>query len=432
VIAGGRVYIGTNNDVPRDPKHVMDAGVLMCLDERDGGLLWQLVSPKMEADKYFDWPHTGWQSPPSVEGDKVYVVSNRAEVMCLDALGMKNGNDGPYTEEGRHMSPRQMGDAEVTKTDGDVVWLTDMVKAVDMWPHDGAHSSILIDGPFLYLNTGNGVDNTHRKVRRPDAPSFIVVEKATGKVVAADDERIGEKIFHATWSSPCIGEANGKRLVVVGGGDGVVYAFEALDHAMAGKIEGVKKLKKVWSFDCDPAGPKANVAQFSGNRRVSPSNISGMPVFVDGRVYVVAGGDLWWGKRQSWLKCIDPTKEGDVTKTAEVWSFPMNHHSMATPAVKDGLVYVTDAARLLHCVNASDGKEVWSEKFGGEFWSSALVADGKVYAGTRKGDFKILAAGREKKVLCETDLGAPISGTAVAANGVVYVATMREIWALGK
>jgi outer membrane protein assembly factor BamB len=105
---------------------------------------------------------------------------------------------------------------------------------------------------------------------------------------------------------------------------------------------------------------------------------------------------------------------------------------MGTPAVKDGLVYIGDGARVLHCVNASDGREVWSEKFGGEFWSSPLVADGRVYAGSRKGDFKILAAGRERRVLCEADLGSPISGTAVAANGVVYVATMREIWALGK
>lgn len=149
------MYIGTNNEVPRDPKHVMDAGVLMCLSEGDGSLLWQLVVPKMEEDRYFDWPKTGWQSPPSVEGDKVYVVSNRAEVMCLDAAGMRNGNDGPYKDEGRHMSARQMGEEAVTATDGDILWVTDMVKELGMWPHDGAHSSILIDGPFLYVNTGN-------------------------------------------------------------------------------------------------------------------------------------------------------------------------------------------------------------------------------------------------------------------------------------
>jgi outer membrane protein assembly factor BamB len=446
VVANGRVYIGTNNDVPRDPKHTMDAGVLMCLSESDGSLLWQLVVPKMEEDRYYDWPKTGWQSPPTVEGDRVYVVSNRAEVLCLDARGLANGNDGPFKDEGRHMSPRQLGDEIVTPTDGDVLWLTDMVKEIGMWPHDGAHSSILIDGPFLYLNTGNGVDNTHRKVRKPDAPSLIVLEKSTGRVVAVDDERIGEKIFHATWSSPCLGEANGKRLIIVGGGDGVLYAFEALDHSLAqGAIAETtpgqsaapprippRKLKKIWSFDCDPAAPKSDVAQYSGNRRTSPSNISGMPVFADGRVYVTAGGDLWWGKRQSWLKCIDPTKTGDVTKTAELWSFPIPHHSMATPAVKDGLVYVTDAARTLHCVNATDGQPVWAEKFAGEFWSSALVADGKVYAASRKGDLKILTATREKRVLSETNLGSPVSGTAVAANGIIYVATMKEIWALSK
>ena len=45
---------------------------------------------------------------------------------------------------------------------------------------------------------------------------------------------------------------------------------------------------------------------------------------------------------------------------------------------------------------------------------------------------EIMAAGREKRVLFEADLGSAIAGTATAANGVVYVSTMSEIWALGK
>ena len=45
VIAGGRVLIGTNNGEPRDPRHEGDRGVLMCLDEKDGHLHWQLVLP---------------------------------------------------------------------------------------------------------------------------------------------------------------------------------------------------------------------------------------------------------------------------------------------------------------------------------------------------------------------------------------------------
>jgi outer membrane protein assembly factor BamB len=427
VVAGGRVLIGTNNDLPRDPKHTVDAGVLMCFDEKSGALVWQLVSPKLEGDRYYDWPHTGWQSPPTVEGDKVYVVSNRGEVMCLDLNGMANGNDGPYRDEGRHMTPKGLGEEPVSSTDADILWTFDMVKEVGIWPHDAAHTSVLIDGEFLYVNTGNGVDNTHRKIRRPDAPSLIVLEKRTGKLVAMDDLKIGERVFHATWSSPSIGEVNGRRLVFFGGGDGWVYAFETIKDMSA----EVQKLKPVWWFDCDPTGPKDDPHQYVTNRKLSPSNILGMPVFVDGRLYVAAGGDLWWGKRRSWLKCIDASKEGDVTRSAEIWSYPMESHCIGTPAVIDGLVYIGDAARTVHCIDAATGKAVWTHKIGGEMWASPLVADGKVYIGARKGDFWILSAGREKRVLCETELGAPISATAAAANGVVFVSTMKEIWALG-
>ena len=105
VVSSGRVILGANNDDPRDPRHQGDRGVLLCLDEQDGSLLWQLVVPKLQGDPYLDQPHYGICSPATVEGDRVYIVTNRAEVLCLDLHGQANGNDGPYLDEGRHMSP---------------------------------------------------------------------------------------------------------------------------------------------------------------------------------------------------------------------------------------------------------------------------------------------------------------------------------------
>src|SRR3954468_10951232 len=99
IVAGGRVYIGTHNEEPRAPKHRADSGVMMCFDEQTGRLLWQLVVPKREEDIYLDWPKTGMPTEVTVEGDRVYLVSNRGEVMCLDANGMADGNDGPYFNE---------------------------------------------------------------------------------------------------------------------------------------------------------------------------------------------------------------------------------------------------------------------------------------------------------------------------------------------
>ena len=62
-------------------------------------------------------------------------------------------------------------------------------------------------------------------------------------------------------------------------------------------------------------------------------------------------------------------------------------------------------------------------------WGSTLVADGKVYCGDEDGDFVVLAATKEKKLLSEVNLGAPVYSTPVVANGVIYVASNAQLYA---
>jgi len=429
VVANGRVFIGVNNAKPRDPRHQGDRAILMCLDEKTGNLIWQLVVPRLgEEDPYLDWPRISMCSPPTVEGNRVYTVTNRFEVVCLDLAGQANGNDGPYTDEGRHMVPPGEPPLEVTDLDADIIWLFDLPSQAGIYPHDGAHVSILLDGRFLYLNTGNGVDNTHRKIRAPDAPSLIVLDKETGRLVAQDQEKIGPRIFHSTWSSPALGTVDGQRLVFFGGGDGVVYAFRALPQDWL--IGDVVPLERVWKFDCDPTAPKEDVHQYITNRKVSPSNIKSMPVFYKDRVYVTVGGDIWWGKREAWLKCIDARGKGDITSTNELWSYPLKEHCCSTPSIVGDLVFVADCGGLLHCVDAVSGRQYWVHDLRGETWGSTLVADGKVYLGTRRGVFWTFAATREKRVLAEINLRDSIASTPTAANGVLYVTTLTHLYAV--
>jgi len=429
VVAAGRVFIGTNNDRPRDPRHQGDRGVLLCLDEKDGSLLWQLVVPKIEGgDPYLDWPKAGISSPPTIEGDRVYAMTSRCEAACLDIHGMANGNDGPYQDEGQHMVIQGQPALEATKLDADILWLFDLRKEVGVYQNDATHCSPLLHGQFLYLNTSNGVDRTHRHNPAPDAPSLVVLDKATGRLLARDHEGMGHLTYHCTWSSPALGEVGGRPLVFFGGGDGVVYAFETL-RALPPARE-VLKLGRAWRFDCDPTAPKKDIHKYKHNREVGPSNIKSMPVFHNGRVYVTAGGDIWWGKPKAWLKCIDASKTGDITETGELWSYPIQRHCCSTPAIHDGLVFVADCGRTIHCVDAETGKPYWTHETRGPMWASTLVADGKLYVGTRRGDFLILAASKEKKVLAAVELGAPISSSPVAANGVLYVATYTHLYAV--
>ncbi|MCL5098008.1 MAG: PQQ-binding-like beta-propeller repeat protein [Candidatus Omnitrophica bacterium] len=428
VIANGKVLVGTNNDDPRDPRNKGDRGVLMCFNEKDGSFCWQLAVPKLTKSPYWDWPHNGMVSAATVESNRVYMVSNRGEVMCLDLDGMANGNDGPYVDEARHVVPSDAPPIEPGPSDGDIIWLFDMPKELGVRQHDAGHCSILVGRQYLYVCTANGVDDPHTGIECPDAPSLVVFEKTTGRLVAMDNERIGPRIPHGTWAPPSLGKVNGRSLVFFGGGDGVAYAFEAVETSPPkGQVD---KLKRVWRFDCDPTGPKEKVQRYLHNKREGPSTIAGMPVFYQNRIYVAAGGDFWVGKARSWLKCIDATQTGDITSSGEVWSYPMRSQCLSTPSICNGLVFIAETGRKIHCLDANTGHEYWTHEVEGEIWGSTLVADGKVYAGTRRGDFWILAADKEKRVISTVQFDDQFSNSPAAANGVLYIAAMTRLYAI--
>src|ERR1051325_6407051 len=123
-VAGGKVFIGTNNDTPRDPKHPGDRSILMVFDEKTGELLWQLVVPKLASGKVNDWENLGLLSSPTVEGDRVYLVTSRCEVMCLDVNGLANGNQG-FQDEAQYIAGPIKPKVQVTDKVADIIWVYD-------------------------------------------------------------------------------------------------------------------------------------------------------------------------------------------------------------------------------------------------------------------------------------------------------------------
>ncbi len=426
IISHGKVLIATNNDNPKDSKHEGDRGVLMCFDEQDGSYLWQLIIPKI-AD-YQDWPRIGLTSVPTVEGDRIYLISNRCEVLCVDLNGLQDGNDGPFTDEATYVSP-DSSPLPLGDRDGDILWATNLIEEIGVHPHDAPFGSILVVDNYLYLCTSNGVDASHRFMPEPEAPSLVVVDKETGRVVAVDGENMGRRTVHCTWSSPAFAEVDGKGLIFIGGGDGICYAFEAYQPDQ--DSSEISILKRVWRFDCDPLGPRENVHEYKGNKKISSSNIYGMPVYDKGHVLIAAGGDLWHGKNEAWLKCIDASQTGNITESGEVWSYPLERHVMSTPSVLADLVFIGDCGRMIHCINRETGEGHWSHNAEGDIWGSPMVVDGKVFVGTKRGDLWVFAADREKRILGRINMKAPIQGTPTAANQTLFVATMNKLYAIG-
>jgi len=424
VVAGGKVFIGTNNEHPRDPQYQGDRSILLCFDEKSGEFLWQLVVPKLASGKVNDWEGLGLLSSPTVEGNRVYLVTSRCEVICLDTDGLANGNDGPFMDEAQYVVGPGKPKGKIGPKDADIIWVYNMMDELGVFPHNASNCSVLVVDGLVFACTSNGQDWSHVNIPSPNSPSFIALNKKTGEFVAEDDARIGPHIYHGQWSSPSMGVVNGNKLVFFGGGDGWCYAFDPKPVK-----EGDSTLLKVaWKYDCNPPDRK----KYKYPAAEGASEINSTPVFYKNRVYVAVGQDPEHGEGVGNLTCIDATKTGDITGTGKIWSYDKIHRSISTVSIdpQTGLLFVGDFSGYVYCFDAETGKLYWTHDMKAHMWGSTLVADGKVYCGDEDGDFVVMAAAREKKLLSEANLGAPVYSTPVVANGVIYVASNEQLYAI--
>jgi outer membrane protein assembly factor BamB len=427
-VAGGRVYVGTNNDSPRDPKRQGDRGIVMVFDEKTGAFLWQLVVPKLAAGKASDWEDVGILSSPTVDGDRVYLVTSRCEVICLDAHGLANGNDGPFTDEAQYIVGPGRPPTELGPKDADIIWKYDMRDELGVFPHNASNCSVLVVDNILYSCTSNGQDWTHCNIPSPNSPSFIALDKRTGAFLGEEDAHISQRIFHGQWSSPSLAVVNGRKLIIFGAGDGWCYAFDPKPV----KEAGGSYLKTIWKCDCNPPEYKFKDGEpIKYPAAEGPSEINATPVSYMNRVYVATGQDPEHGEGVGHLLCIDATRQGDVTKTGVIWDNKRIHRSLSTVSIdpKTGLLFVGDFSGYLYCFDAATGQLYWTYDLKSHVWGSTLVADGKVYAGDEDGDFVVMAASRNQKLISQTNLGAPVYSTPVAANGVLYVVSNTHLFA---
>jgi outer membrane protein assembly factor BamB len=476
-VAGGKIFIGTNNDKPRNKRDrgkadednpmgpALDKGILMCFDEKTGKFLWQAVHDKHPAGQVHDWPHEGICSTPTVDGDRVYYVSNRCTVVCADVNGFANGNDGFQNEKYK------------TETDADIIWEFDMMKDLQVFPHNMAACSPLIIGDIVFVVTANGVDEGHINLPSPQAPSFLALSKKSGKVVWKDAAP-GKNIMHGQWSNATYGTIKGVTQVLFPGGDGWLYSFKPDTGEM------------LWKFDANPKDSKYELGG-KGTR----SDFIASPVIHNDKVYIGTGQDPehLTGIGHYW--CIDPSgKKGDISpdlvtdekadppktkpnsNSGVIWHYGGEEkrnfakrefvfgRTMSTACIIDDILYIAELDGYLHCLDAKTGKKFWQYDTKGEIWGSAYYVDGKILLANSDGDMYIFKHDKNpefldavelaskaqdeagaKKILIETakkvdqkyklakvEFNNAIRSTPLVANGVLYVMTENTLYALKK
>ena len=424
-IANGCVFVGTNNESPRDSSKKGDRGVVLCLDEKTGDLKWQLVIPKLGAGKVSDWEYIGVCSSPAIDGDKVYVVTNRCEVVCLDIHGLADGNNGPFKNETEYIKPKGMNDPVNKKMDADILWMYDMRDELGVFPHNVTSSSALIVRDRVYVATSNGVDWSHTNIPSPLSPSWIALDKNTGELIGEDGSDASAHSLHAAWSSLTHGVVAGEETLIWGGTDGFCYGYSTQTSK---DKDGYDLFNPRWKVDCnephyriDKNGKKVPYATPPG-----ASELIGTPVLYEGKVYCAIGQDPEHGDGVGRLSCID-AKSGKV-----LWKYTDVGRTISTVSVLDDLVCVAEYAGIIHCLDANSGKLYWSYDSFSRIWGSTLVVAGKILLGNEDGDLLIIDHGKKEPEVKTVNMGAPVYSSPVVANGTLYVATQTHLYAIGE
>jgi outer membrane protein assembly factor BamB/HEAT repeat protein len=400
VVAGDAVYVGTDNARHLNPDYQEEAGVLVAFHARDGKFLWQDVAPRVERGlREFLLPST--TSAPYVEGNRLYYVTAECQLRCLDTRGFRDGeNNGPYQDE-----LFQDGAA------ADIVWELDICGRLGVFPHEATNSEVLPVGDLLMVSTSNGRNEGHTRVPSPRAPSLIAVDKRSGDVVWRAIGA-GEQVLHGQWSSPVAANVNGRIQVLFGGGDGWLRSYDAASG------------HEVWRFDGNPKDarwlPRPGV--------LSRGSIIASPVFADGRVFVAMGQSPGHGNGPSLIHAISPNGQGDVTESRRLWTSREVGRVVGTPVAKDGLLYVGDLGGTIHCLDAATGAHIWRHQTNEAIWGSLVLAGDRLYVGNVEGSMIVLRAGRDKQVLAQIEMDAPLYTPPALLGDALYLATAARLY----
>jgi len=384
ILVGNRVFVtcwsgyATARGNPGNQKDLRRH--LVCLDRANGKTIWDAeVEPTLPEDEYGGmFAEHGYAShTPVSDGERVYVFFGKTGALAFDLDGKKLW----HTNVGTESDPRGWGSAS---------------------------------SPILYKNL------------------LIVTASAESEALVALDKETGKEVwrqeaagFNSTWGTPTLVKVDAQRTNLV---LGVPY--------------------EIWGFN-----PNTGKLRWYCKAMDTDSYCSSV-VAGDGVVYGIEG-------RGGGSIAVKAGGKGDVTESRIVWS-GRDSNRIGTPLLYEGRLYFFSRG-VANCIDAKDGSRVFQERmaggqsassrgggqsgggrrrsggrgfggggFGGDY-SSAIVADGKIYYTTRGGDTFVLQAGDNFKQLAVnrvTDDREDFSATPAVSDGELFIRSSKHLYCI--
>ena len=286
-----------------------------------------------------------------------------------------------------------LGTACIRTGDGSVVWKRNDLKVNHV---QGPGSSPVLYKNLLILHY-EGTDTRY----------LIALDKTTGEQVWRTDRpeepykplpTIGKKAY----VTPIIINVKGRDMLI-SNGSAVCCAYDPMTG------------KEIWRV---VRGAESTVP---------------MPFSENGIVYFYTGSMEDPPPTYSEMLAVNPDGRGDITATNVIWKRrdDIAHTQMLTPVIKDGLIYTVSTRNLLMCIDASNGKEIWSERQRSDHNASPVYVNGNVWFFSIKGEVLALKAGRKPVIVSRNQMDSGIWATPAFLRNSVIIRTEKYICRIG-
>jgi outer membrane protein assembly factor BamB len=199
--------------------------------------------------------------------------------------------------------------------------------------------------------------------------------------------------FGFAHGTPTLAHVNGKTQLLV---------------AAAGALQGLDPSDGTVLWSCKAAGDTVS------------------PVYAAGVVYIDSG-------RGGPGFIVDPTGEGEVTKTHLKWKLDNVPEAFGSPVAVDGLLYHLLTSGFVSCRKLDGGDEVFSGRLQDVSSSASPVAtaDGRIYFASA-GKSYVVQAGPKLQILATNDLGDGSAASPAVADGRIYLKGKHYLFCIGK
>jgi outer membrane protein assembly factor BamB len=173
-----------------------------------------------------------------------------------------------------------------------------------------------------------------------------------------------------------------------------------------------------WLYGYDPATGKELWKLSYG---VLGFSIVPRPVVADGIAYIGTS----FMKAELLAVRLGPTA---ALQPEILWRYGRSVPNMPSPLLVGDAVYLFSDKGIATCLDAATGEVRWTGRLGGSFSSSPLLADGKIYVGSRDGEMFVIRPGEDLDIVATNNFGEAIMASPAAVGRAVYVRTERALY----